>query len=147
MKKTIFALWGHAGQGKSSTVKEIAQLILQHYLQAMKSPDPSDFSVTDVKLTITIGDIRIGIEGRGDPKSRLFASLKEFSKDGCQIIICSTRTSGETVRAVSNLHDSHGYDIIWTTNYRSNEKDHDVLNQFAANHIFGLVQEVINGRL
>ncbi len=148
MKKTIFAIWGEAKQGKSSTVKEVARLILNQYSsQATTIPHPADFSVADVKFIIHIGNVKIGIEGQGDPNSRLFESLKEYSNDGCDIIICSTRTSGATVNAVSDLHASHGYDIVWTTNYRSVEKPHDILNQMSAEHIFRIVQEVISNRL
>lgn len=147
MKKTVFAIWGHEKQGKSSTVREIAQLILKHYPTALTNPIVPDFSITDVKLIIHIGNVKIGVEGQGDPGSRIFQSLKEFVGENCDIIICSTRTSGATVAAVNDLYKNHHYDIIWTTNYRSQEKSQQVLNAFSGEHIFQLIQEVLANRL
>ena len=95
---------------------------------------------------ITIDKIKIGIESQGDPNSRLFESLKEFVKINCDLIICSTRTSGATVGAVSALYASDNYDIIWVTNYRSNEKNQDTLNNFSARQIFELIQNLLTNK-
>lgn len=146
MKKTVFAIWGHAQQGKSETVKRIAQEITAAYPTATTDPVTIDYSA-DIQVIITIGKITIGIESQGEPNSRLFASLTKFSSVNCDIIVCSTRTSGATVNAVSELHYSHGYDIVWTTNHRSNEKNQTTLNDISAKHIFGLIQQVMAGTL
>jgi hypothetical protein len=147
MKKTIFANWGHAKQGKSGTVKKIAQIILAKYPNAETYPLIIDYSF-DIKIVITIGDIKIGIESQGDPNSRLPASLKEFKSISCDIIICSTRTSGATVLAVEKLKEiPYNYDIIWFTNYRSSEKNSDLINSKSAEDVFKLIQDVIENKL
>lgn len=146
MKKTVFANWGTAGQGKSSTVKKIAELILKNYPRATTNPVTIDFTF-DIRVVITIGKIKIGIESQGDPNSRLFDSLKYFVKINCDIIICSTRTSGSTVDAVNELYSKHGYDNVWVTNYRSNEKNQNTLNDISAKHIFELIQQNITGKI
>jgi hypothetical protein len=146
MKKTIFANWGHAQQGKSDTVKRIAQEITAAYPTATTNPVSIDYA-GDIQVIITIGKVKIGIESQGDPNSRIFASLTKFSFDNCDIIVCSTRTSGATVYAVSALHTSHGYDIVWVTNHRSGEKSQATLNDISAKHIFGLIQQVLAGSL
>lgn len=146
MKKTVFANWGSAGQGKSSTVKEIAKLILNNYPTATTDPVTIDYTY-DIRVIITIGKIKIGVESQGDPNSRLFDSLKYFVKVNCDIIICSTRTSGSTVEAVNELYSKHGYDNVWVTNYRSNEKNQDLLNEISAKHIFELIQLNITGKI
>lgn len=146
MKKTIFANWGHAQQGKSDTVKRIAQEIIAAYPTATTNPVTIDYS-GDIQVIITIGKIKIGIESQGDPNSRIFESLTKFSSHNCDIILCSTRTSGATVDAVSALHVSHGYDIVWVTNHRSSEKPQATLNDISAKYIFSLVQQVIAGTL
>lgn len=146
MKKTIIANWGHAQQGKSDTVKRVARIILDNYPTATTDPTAIDFSV-DIKVVITIDKIKIGIESQGDPNSRLFESLKEFAKINCDLIICSTRTSGGTVDAVSALHASDNYEIIWATNYRSNEKNQDTLNNLSARQIFELIQNLLTNKI
>lgn len=142
MKKVVIANWGSSRQGKSDTVKKVAKLILKHYPKALVEPSSIDFSA-DINIIITIGDIKIGIESVGDPGSRLFASLKAFVKAKCDVIICSTRTSGATVEAVNDLYRLHGYDNIWVTNYRSNEKNQLQLNDLSAKHIYELLQNLI----
>lgn len=144
MNKTVIANWGTAQQGKSNTVKRIAKEILAHYPKATSQPAVIDFTF-DIKVVITIGKITIGIESQGDPSSRLFQSLKEFSKMNCDLIICSTRTSGSTVEAVNALNKTHEYDIIWATNYRSNEKDKSLLNELSAKQIFELLEKILAG--
>lgn len=146
MKKTVIANWGIAYQGKSTTVKKVAQHILKNYPTAILEPVVIDFSI-DIRVVMTVGEIKIGIESQGDPGSRLFESLKDFVELSCDIIICSTRTSGKTVQAVNDLYSNHGYDNVWVTNYRSNEKNQDLLNDLAAQHIFELVQDIINGKV
>ncbi len=146
MKKTVFANWGTAQQGKSSTVKKVAQLILKNYPHAISDPNVIDFS-GDIQIVITFGKIKIGIESQGDPNSRLLASLDHFVNISCDVIICSTRTSGTTVEAVNDLNKKHRYDNVWITNYRSNEKNQDLLNDLSAQHIFELVQDIINGKV
>jgi len=146
MKKTIIANWGHANQGKSETTKILARLILEKYPNAICDPANIDFS-TDIKVIIKINDLKIGIESQGDPGSRLEQSIKEFIKVPCDLVICTTRTRGYTVDIVSSLFQSDDYDIIWVTNYRSNEKPHDLLNQISANQIFELISQILKNKI
>lgn len=146
MKKTVFANWGTAGQGKSSTVKKIAEIILKHYPSATTNPVIIDYTF-DIKVVIIIGKVKIGIESQGDPNSRLVESLKYFVNINCDIIICSTRTRGSTVDAVNELYSKHGYDNVWVTNHRSNEKNQNFLNEISANQIFELIQKHITDKI
>ena len=146
MNKTVIANWGHSNQGKSTVVKLLAQALLKKYPNAITDPVKVDFSV-DIKCVITIGKIKVGFESQGDPNSRLFESIKDFATLECDIIVCSTRTSGRTVTAVNQIHDRHGYDIIWVTNHRSNEKDRDQLNTLSATQLLALLSKLIDGNL
>lgn len=145
MKKTVFAVWGDPGQGKSETIKKITELFITNYPNAPKDLAILDFS-DDIRVVFTIGEIKIGCESQGDPKSRLFESLELFVsvEFDCDIIICATRASGTTVDAVNELYEK-GYDIVWVTNYRSNEKNKDALNDMSANHLYELIHQTIKG--
>jgi len=143
MKKTVFANWGHARQGKSDTIKRIAKKILDSYPNATTEPSQIDYSA-DINVIITADNLKIGIESQGDPNSRLPDSLKRFSADNCDIIICATRTSGGTVEEVDNLAPK--YDIIWVTNYRSKENT-EKLNQLSAEQIFDLIKKRIDEKI
>jgi len=137
--KIVVANWGPANQGKTKTVKEIAKIILAKP-GALCDPSSPDFS-KDIQLVVTIKNIKIGIESQGDPDSRLFESLEKFLAEKCQIIICSTRSSGATVKAVEKLHSLHNYDNVWVTNHRSNEKDQDKLNKVSAEQIVHMLKQ------
>lgn len=146
MNKTVFVNWGHAKQGKSEVVKHIAGLILFHNPDAITEPAHIDFSA-DINLVITIGNVKIGIESQGDPNSRMFKSLQNFAKANCDIIICSSRTSGATVNAVEDLKTNYKYEIVWLTNYRSKEKNQQSLNILSAKHIFELLQDTLTNKI
>jgi hypothetical protein len=91
------------------------------------------------------GDVKVGIESRGDPSSRLFKSLETFDKAGCKVILCATRTKGETVKAVEKLSLASQYQIVWL--YKSgtpNPEDWDADNlAFAQQKILAAVRSAI----
>jgi hypothetical protein len=135
VKRTIIAIWGGPSQGKTSTIRELVDVIRQGYPNAHVN---ILIDRTDIKVIITIGTVIIGIESQGDPPGkRLEQSLIEFASIPCDIIVCATRTGGHTVQVVESFHPP--YDIIWSTNHRSNEKNRDVLNQFSAEQILELI--------
>lgn len=145
MKKTVIANWGHADQGKSETVKKVAQLLIQLNSNVELEPSNIDFS-KDIRVIITIDGIKYGIESMGDPNSRLFSSLPYFVEQNCDFIICSTRTSGATVDKVNALRKD-GYDIIWVTNHRSRDRNKELLNQLSAKNILELIKEILMGNI
>src|SRR5580693_7524427 len=100
MKKTVIAISGASNQGKSASIKEIVQRITLRFPSAFVD---YKINTADVKAIIQIGHVKIGIESQGDPGSRLGASLQEFIKEGCDIIVCATRTRGETVELVNEM--------------------------------------------
>lgn len=144
MKKTIIANKGIGSQGKSSTIKIIANKIKENYSTA-------DFNYLikkgDIKLVITIDKIKIGIESEGDPGGRLAESLDYFAEIKCDIIICSCRTSGQTMWDVEDMKPEYSYDIIWVSNYRSNDVNRDNLNDLSADHIFELIKKILSNKI
>lgn len=144
IKKTVIANWGHSNQGKSESIRKVAQTILQAFPTATTDPASIDYN-QDIKVIIKIGIVTIGIESQGDPNSRLFESLEEFASIPCDIVICSTRTSGSTVEVVEDMHKNHDYDIVWVTNHRSKEKDQAELNKMSALNIVELIRRVMAG--
>jgi Cdc6-like AAA superfamily ATPase len=146
MKKYIIAIWGNANNGKSATVKKIAQLILDKFPNAISEPNSPNYD-KDIKVIIQIGKIKIGIESQGDPNSRHFKSLKEFVEEKCDLILCTTRTYGSTVNAVNDMQKTDNYEIIWATNYRSNENLHEILNDFSSKQICELIENIIANKI
>lgn len=144
MNRSAIAIYGSSSQGKSETVRETANLLLSaypnHTLQAI-------YTGADITYIVETNGIKIGIESQGDPNSRMFQSLKIFVDKGCDIIICSCRSRGATADTAEDLHRSHKYEIIWSTNHRSWHKNQIQFNQIAASEILELIKLIMNGQL
>ncbi|MFA5266204.1 MAG: hypothetical protein WC378_20465 [Opitutaceae bacterium] len=106
--KKIIALWGSADSGKSSSLK-----IVHKALSKLSGRTIEAFSVSgvDVRDIFIINGVKVGIETQGDPGSRLEESLDIFKNEGCKLIICATRTKGQTTELVNNLKPL--YYISW----------------------------------
>lgn len=146
MKNTVIAIWGHGGQGKSQTVRGIYKELVNNHGAVVTNLVQSKLPQNgDVKVVLSIGNVIIGIESQGDPKSRVLVSVPEFARIGCNVIICATRTSGETVKTVRDTANNNGYRLIWSTNHRSNNVNQQQLNQMSVNQLTHMVMGIING--
>ncbi|HEX7755818.1 MAG TPA: hypothetical protein VF421_10770 [Niabella sp.] len=143
MKKTVIAVWGASNQGKSSSIKEFIHRLPTRFPTAHID---TRISGGDTQVIITIGSVKIGVESAGDPGSRLPASLALFIREGCEVIICATRTRGNTVTEVEGLHTRHGFDIVWASNYYSREKLTTDSNRYFADHVLFMLGEILAGR-
>lgn len=90
MNNLVIANKGKAECGKSSSIKEVFNKLIAIYPQNILIEDG------DIKATITIRNVLVGIESQGDPNSRMMQSMNDFVSMGCQIIVTARRTSGET---------------------------------------------------
>jgi hypothetical protein len=73
----------------------------------------------DIKGTITINGILVGIESQGDPGCRMPVSMDEFVAMGCNIIYTACRTRSTTLNEVFELHRLHGYEVIYAPKPRT----------------------------
>jgi len=149
MNKTIIGIYGRGQEGKSTTIKKVTQLILSNYPNATCSINPIDYS-GDILLIINIGTIKIGFESQGDPGSRMIYAntVENLAKiELCDIIVCATRTEGETVKKVDYVADTYGYHTIWLSSFWSPTINKEVLNHLAAENIIKIIDALIIGRL
>jgi hypothetical protein len=149
MNKTIIGIYGRGKEGKSTTIKKVVELILNNYPNAISSVNPVDCS-SDILLIIQLGEIKIGFESQGDPNSRMIYgdTVENLAKiDNCDIIVCATRTEGETVKKVDYVADIYGYDTVWLSSFWSPSLKQSVLNHFAAENIIKIIDALIIGRL
>lgn len=142
MKKTVIAIRGASSLGKSSAIKEIVNRFIIYFPGAIIN---ILIQASDIQAIIQVGHIKIGIESAGDPNSRLPVSVGLFLANGCDIIICASRTRGDTVEEIKALHSKHGFDIVWTLNYYSQQKPIIDSNRYFADHILFLVEQIMLG--
>jgi len=139
--KEVIALRGVAGKGKSTTIRKVYNLLLGKYPNAAVEPAPGRRGI-DVKVVITIGEVKIGIESRGDPGRALPESLDEFVEISCEIIVCTTRSYGDTVIAVENVK-RNGYEVVWFEQEDAGDSEsvQEVANQQMAERIVSEVEK------
>jgi hypothetical protein len=142
--KTIVAIYGVADKGKTSTLREFANLLFVAY-PAYKSvfPIPASISSTDdFRLILEINGKIIGIESKGDPNTGLRGRLEDLAVNhNCDIILCATRTKGDTVDAVDSLAYHKYFQTIWTSTYQI-ASSQSIANQAKARHLLDLLQSL-----
>ncbi|MDP3014280.1 MAG: hypothetical protein Q8M92_08575 [Candidatus Subteraquimicrobiales bacterium] len=85
---------------------------------------------------------KIGIESQGDTSGRLKKSLPLFADVGCVVIICATRTYGQTVDAVNELQPV--YEVLWLKQTeKSSVSEQQANNNAMAQKIVGEAEKVI----
>ena len=137
--KTIVAIWNRAGKGKSDSIKEFAKLLLEAYPIYPGTLSPIK-AKGDFSTIIEINGKKIGIESQGDPGTKLSERLQNLVSNNCDLIICSTRTSGETANAVIDIAKRKKYQIIWTSTYEIDDAaQHHCMNKLKGKHILDLL--------
>ncbi|HET9506104.1 MAG TPA: hypothetical protein VFO93_21370 [Hymenobacter sp.] len=142
--KTIVAISGAASKGKSSTLREFANVLLTAY-PSYKPLYPVPASVPangDFRLIIEVNGKIIGIESKGDPNTGLRGRLEDLAVNHhCDIIFCSTRTKGDTVDAVNSISYHKYFQRIWTSTYQI-ASSQNLANQAKARHLLDLLQSL-----
>jgi len=153
MKKTIIALYGRKDEGKSETLKCVCKLLLTNFPNSKSTPESINYH-NDILVIIDTGFVKIGIESQGDPKSRLICkdTVKKLANQNCDIIVCATRTHGETVCKVDKIANENDYYTLWLSSFWSpqspaNALDRNVLNRIAAESIIEVVKSLIKEQL
>jgi len=138
--KTVIALYGTANTGKSATLRKVYELLKAKH---PNGPVSNEIVHHDVRAIININGHLIGIESQGDPSSRIFTSISMFVREKCDLIVCATRTRGQTVVAVENLKPK--YEINWIQKLReANEAKHEQANNALASDILKQIQTLIH---
>ena len=148
MNKTIIAVHGRANEGKSETIKNVCKIILDTFPIAKPSKENINYS-DDINLIIDINGVRIGIESQGDPNSRMIwkKTVRKLAEEKCDIILCATRTSGETVKTVDKIANDFDYHTLWISSYFSPKLNKSILNLKAANNIIEIIKSIISSQL
>lgn len=139
--KTVLAIWHTNDKGKTETLREFANLVPRRYPNyrpifpiPMTIPPNDDF-----RVVLQINGTIIGIETQGDPNTNLESRLMDLADNfNCDIILCATRTRGDTVGAVDNLSHNRGFQTIWTSTYQM-ATNHQLVNQAKARHLLDLL--------
>ncbi len=148
MKKLI-CIWGSSNYGKTSSIIEFDNILNRHYANNIVPIHSVGISPYDILRIYKIGNITVGIESQGDPKSRQKSSLSLFGKNNCDIIICASRTRGDTVANVNNFCRRNGYDCFWISTLYSpkvHKQSRVQMNKRNGDNLFEIFTDLMNGR-
>jgi len=108
----IIALEGKGNSGKTTVLNIVLAELVKSSSSNVKAAQKIPRKIGgDAREILIINGKKVGIETQGDPGSRLADSLKLFVKEGCELIVCATRTSGSTVDLVNQYVPPYG--ISW----------------------------------
>ncbi|RZJ36565.1 MAG: hypothetical protein EOO51_00150 [Flavobacterium sp.] len=142
-QKYAVAIWHSAGKGKSESARQFALELLAAYpVHTSIIPTPAVVpAANDFRLVVGVNGKIVAVESQGDPYTGLQQRLEDLAlKHSAELIVCTCRTRGETVDAVSNLR-SHGFEIIWTSTYELDGAAQQVIaNNAKGRHILNLLQ-------
>lgn len=141
--KTIIAVYNSSGKGKSSTILELANLLLATPgCNIIFSSKPATKLSVDFRLVIELSGKVIALESQGDPGTHLQNRLDDIvNKYKPNLIFCTCRTRGETVAAVYNIAKANSYDLIWSTTYET-KHSHQLVNRLKAEHLQDLIIKI-----
>lgn len=138
---TIIAIWNSGGKGKSSTILNLANLLMSSYTthKVIFCSKNSSALTIDFRLILEINGRVIALESKGDPKTDLEKRLDDIVlKYKPDLIICSTRTRGETIQAVHNTANKYDFETIWTSTYQINHNQ-GLANKLKSEHLLDLI--------
>lgn len=121
--KKIIALYGVSNSGKTTTIKKVYELIRYFCIEEMVQEINKEIFC----ILTTINGTKIGIVSQGDPSTGMDKKIEKFIEKNCSIIICATRTKGETVEVVQSYNKLE-YEVEWVeavslTGYEKTKKD------------------------
>ncbi len=141
---TIIAIWHAADMGKTETLRAFANLLITTFpdCEPIRPIPPNVPATGDILLVVRINGVVIGITSQGDPSTDLENRLINLVDNReCTIILCATRTRGETVTAVDRVASSRNYRTIWTSTYQIEGQDNQrIVNNLKAAHLLDLIQ-------
>ncbi|MBL4871144.1 MAG: hypothetical protein JKX72_09340 [Robiginitomaculum sp.] len=97
MQKIAVALKGRSNSGKTETLLIFIRKLEDFGGISIGSGNSEPIGGGDVGVIIKLGKMRIGIETQGDPGTQLKERLEYMVEQKCHIIVCATRTFGQTV--------------------------------------------------
>jgi hypothetical protein len=141
---TIIGIWNASGKGKSSSILSLANFLMSTYPSHRVvhcNKNPSALTI-DFRLILEIKGKIYALESMGDPNSGLERRLDDimvtYKPD---VLVCATRTRGNTVLAVQNIKAKYLSDLIWSSTYQTSHS-HTLVNDAKAEHLHDLMRKL-----
>lgn len=146
MQKKIICISNSGEKGKTESLRNLATILINNQNITCIKPKNRILSTNgDFRAVFEIDGIIIGIESQGDPNTGLKNRLTNLFNDyNCQIIVCASRTKGETVNDVNSFAKLNDFQIIWSSTYETTVQSlQEPLNQQKGQHLILLIDMLI----
>ena len=105
--------------GKTGTLLRLIDVLEQHKHKTRKEKLNSE----DVYAVCKIENKTIAVVTFGDPSKHFEEYLNVPIKEDADIIVCASRTKGNTADMVYRLASENEYQLVWFSNYHVEEDD------------------------
>jgi ABC-type dipeptide/oligopeptide/nickel transport system ATPase subunit len=107
MERTMFALFGKGGSGKSTTIAYVLAELLKHSsVSSVQRGNQRPSGPPEVWWAVlTINGVLVGIASPGDSEFQVRRRIEPLIDAGCQVIVCATRSTEDSssVQALRQL--------------------------------------------
>jgi hypothetical protein len=137
--KLIVALRGTTSCGKTSTLRELIQ-VLEERKGINKLEVIHESTGLNIDAIITVNGLQIGIVS--EQSLNLERKLQDMFEQGVQVIFTACRTRGKTVLGVERLAGTTDAEVVWTSPYihtSNNGEAYVRLNRLKAEHLTELL--------
>lgn len=115
--KLIVCISAIGNQGKTEIVCNLANLLATVPGSSIQGTIPVQ---GDFTLVVTANGKSCGLESCGDPSTGLYGRLEKLALTPCEVIVCASRSKGDTVDDVKMIARNYQYEVIWTSPYIDN---------------------------
>ena len=123
--KTILALKGKPGSGKSTTIAMLFDLL--KISGCIMIRDKRKRNSKDFFVVIEVGGMKVGLTSYGDVRKITKEKIDLFIQNKCIVIVCACQEHGATVDV---LHDYPDYRLEFVVKSHSlNDAEHKELNK------------------
>lgn len=138
----IICLWGRNSIGKTGGIRALWKELNSGNVPLLHEQG------CDLCATVQYNGLLVGLASQGDPYSLQEDWLAELIDKSCDVIVCASRSKGETVGIVKKYAKENNYELIWlsplyvsayNTEYRIEEL-YEFLNETTAH----AVRDIIN---
>ena len=136
---TIILLADTAKKGKSSTLAELANLLIRKYVDSEILYSYKHKTNIDFTLIIKVKGEIVAFESQGNPKTQLENRLRNIIQQyNPKVLFCTARSKGTNLQAVYRIAINFNYNCIKTSTYQVNS-NFETANKIKAKHLFYLL--------
>ncbi len=136
--KVLVCLRGLGSTGKTSSILRAYNLFESINKQIYAE------SGTDICASVSVGENLVGFASQGDPNFFQEEWIEYLIKMSCLVIVCASRTKGQTAEAHNRIADKYNYSVIYMSLFTSaTYPNTDLLNEVTPRSINNLISNLL----